>query len=245
VAAGVLFIIATVANVVGTQLSYPITRDPDYLTAISLSAGMVAAGALLELIAAAACAGIAICLFLVLSKWSTGLAMGSVVFRTIETILYIIGVVSLLSMLTVSQQFITASAVDRSSIQATGDLLLTIRAQVIVPAVLAFSLGALMYYYLLFRSQLIPSWLSIWGIVAIILTIGACVLSWFNRNPLTTYTIALLPIAVQEMVLAAWLIVRGFRASALAAGDMRRSSSSADGRPSNNTSKGTDIERAA
>jgi hypothetical protein len=217
VAAGLLFVIATVANVVGTQLSSPITSDSEYLTRISLNSQMVEAGALLELIAALACAGIAISLYSVLRKWNTGLALGSVVFRTIEAIMYIVGVVSLLSLLTVSQQFTTAAPSERASIQATGDLLLTIRGQVVAPAVLAFSLGAFMYYYLFFRSDLIPRWLSGWGIVAVILTMGACVLSWFSRSPLTTYTIALLPIAVQEIALAVWLIVRGFNSSALGA----------------------------
>ena len=76
---------------------------------------------------------------------------------------------------------------DHASIQATGDLLLTIRSQVVVPAVLALSPGAFMYYYLFFRSGLIPRWLSGWGIAAIVLTMGACVSSWFSRSPLIAY----------------------------------------------------------
>jgi hypothetical protein len=78
-------------------------------------------------------------------------------------------------------------------------------------------LGAFTYYYLFFRSDLIPRWLSGWGIAAIVLTMGACVSSWFSRSPLTAYIFALLRIAVQEMALAVWLIVRGFNMSALGA----------------------------
>jgi hypothetical protein len=107
---------------------------------------------------------------------------------------------------------------DRASFQAVGDSLLEVREQAALAGVLAFSLGALMYYYLLYRSRLIPRWLSGWGVVAIILTIAAWLSALFSHSPLTTYVIAVLPIAAQEMVLAVWLIAKGFSSSALQPG---------------------------
>jgi hypothetical protein len=82
-----------------------------------------------------------------------------------------------------------------------------------VLAVFAFSLGAFMYYYLFFRSRLIPRWLSGWGIAAIILITAACVLALFNDNPVSGYILLAFPIFLQEMVLAVWLIVKGFNPS--------------------------------
>jgi Domain of unknown function (DUF4386) len=215
VTAGVLFIVATSASILGTQLSSPILTDLDYLTAISANPSLVSTGALLELFAAGACAAIAVSLYPLLRRWNARLALGSVVFRTIEAVMYVVGVVSLLSLVTLSQQFTAAAAAERAAIQAMAGSLLAVRQQTIVPAVFAFSVGALMYYYVLYRSRLIPRWLSGWGIGAIVLTIVACLLAWFSRNPLTTYTIILVPIAVQEMVFALWLIAKGFSASAL------------------------------
>ena len=81
--------------------------------------------------------------------------------------------------------------------------------------VFAFCLGAFMYYYLFFQSRLVPRWLSAFGIVAIILMFAACVLSLFSGDPITGYIPLVLPIAVQEMVLAVWLIVKGFNPSAI------------------------------
>ena len=67
-----------------------------------------------------------------------------------------------------------------------------------------------LYYCLFYRSRLIPRWLSVWGIAAVILGTAACVLALYGDNPTTDYAPLFLPIAVQEMVLAVWLIAKGF-----------------------------------
>ena len=154
----------------------------------------------------------------VLKKWNAGLALGSVVFRTIETAFYMVGLVSLMSLLTLGQQFTTAAAADRTSLQAIGNLLVSVRDHAALLAVFAFCLGAFMYYYLFFQSRLIPRWLSGFGIVAIILMMVACVLALFSGNRITSYIPLAAPIFLQEMVLAVWLIVKGFNPSAIASG---------------------------
>ena len=212
---GVIFIIATVASLVAATL-VPVLTGADYLTRFSAHTNQVAAGALLYLIGYFACAGIAVVMYPVLKKWNAGLALGSVVFRTIETAFYMVGVVSLLSLLTLGQQFTTAGAADRTSFQAIGNSLVRVRDHAGLLAVFAFCLGAFMYYYLFFQSRLIPRWLSGFGIVAIILMMVACVLALFSGNRITSYIPLAAPIAVQEMVLGIWLIVKGFNPSAIA-----------------------------
>jgi len=212
---GVIFIIATVASLVAATL-VPVLTGADYLTRFSAHTNQVAAGALLYLIGYFACAGIAVVMYPVLKKWNAGLALGSVVFRTIETAFYMVGVVSLLSLLTLGQQFTTAGAADRTSFQAIGNSLVRVRDHAGLLAVFAFCLGAFMYYYLFFQSRLIPRWLSGFGIVAIILMMAACVLALFSGNRITSYIPLAFPIFLQEMVLAVWLIAKGFNPSAVA-----------------------------
>ncbi len=127
-----------------------------------------------------------------------------------------VGLVCLLSLLTLSQQFTTAGAADPTSLQAIGNLLVSVRDNAALVAVFAFCLGAFMYYYLFFQSRLIPRWLSGFGIVAIILMMAACVSALFSGNRITSYIPLAAPIAVQEMVLAVWLIVKGFNPSVIA-----------------------------
>jgi hypothetical protein len=216
--AGVLLITATVASVLGTGLSKPLLTGTGYLTRVSANATQVTAGVLLELIAAGACAGIAISMYPVLKDRGAGLALGSVVFRTMEGLMYVVAAVGLLSVLALSQRFTRAEVADRAWLQGIGDSLLDVREQASLAGVFAFSIGALMYYYLFYLSRLIPRWLSGWGIIAILMTTGSCLLALFSHSPLTTYTILLLPIATQEMVLAVWLIAKGFSSPAVGSG---------------------------
>lgn len=210
---GVIFIIATVTNFLAASLM-PAVTGTDYLIRFSVHANQVATGALLYLIAHFACAGIAIAMYPVLKERNAGLALGSVVFRTIEAAFYMVGLVSLLSLLTLGQQFTAAGAADRALLQAIGGSLVSVHDHAGLLAVFAFCLGAFMYYYLFFQSRLIPLWLSGWGIVASILMMTACVLALFSGNRITSYIPLAAPIALQEMVLAVWLIVKGFNVSA-------------------------------
>ncbi|HEY2598496.1 MAG TPA: DUF4386 family protein, partial [Candidatus Dormibacteraeota bacterium] len=88
---GVLLITATAAILVATQLSKPLLGEADYLSSVSANSTQVTAGVLLEVIAAFTSVGIAVSLYPVLRKWHVGLALGAVVFRTIEAVMYLAG----------------------------------------------------------------------------------------------------------------------------------------------------------
>ena len=212
---GVLFILATLT---GPFLATPLTPDltgTDYLTQFSAHFNQAAGGVLLWIISAFTGGGIAIAMYPILKERNAGLALGSVIFRTIEAAFYLIGKVSLLSLLTLSQQFTIAGDTDRAVLQAIGNLLVNLHDHSGLVAVFAFCLGGWMYYYALFQSRLIPRWLSGFGIVAMILLNAACILSLFSGNRITSYFLLAAPIAVQEIILGVWLIVKGFNPSAI------------------------------
>jgi hypothetical protein len=130
--------------------------------------------------------------------------------------MYIAAVVSLLSLVTLSRHFVAAGAADRAALQAIGDALRSVREHATLAGVVAFSPGACMYYALFFQARLIPRWLAGWGIAASVLMLAACVLAVFSDRYVTGYAPLILPIAVQEMVLAVWLLVKGFNPAARA-----------------------------
>ena len=82
-------------------------------------------------------------------------------------------------------------------------------------APIVFSLGSLMFYYLLYKSKLIPRWLSGWGIIGATLFLASAFLPLLSYVSSTTLVYLHLTGAVNQMVLAAWLIVKGFNSSAI------------------------------
>jgi len=209
---GVLFIIATVASI-STFVFVGFLDAPDYLVNVSANENQVLGGMFLELIWALAVVGIPVMLFPILKKHNETLALGFFSFRLIEAVFTIVRTIGLLLLLTLSQEFVQAGALDASYYQILGTLLIAARdwAFKIGPG-FAFSLSALILNYVLYKSKLIPRWLSGWGFVGATLCFASYLLQFFSIN----LDILFLPIAVQEMVFALWLIVKGFNPSAIA-----------------------------
>lgn len=216
---GALFIVCTVASILGPTLAIS-ANSPDYLNQLAGNPDQIITAALLEFIWAAAGAGIAIGLYPLLRKYNGALALGSVGCRVVENVFVLIGTLSLLSLLTLSQEFIAAGSPEASSFQTLGAMLLAFRDwQYHVISGLAFSLGVLMYYAILYRSNLIPRWLSGWGVLGAILSLAATVLASFSRDfgLASAHTYLHIPIGLQELAFAVWLIAKGFDPSAVAA----------------------------
>ena len=214
ITAGALFILATSAAVSAAAL-LPALTGADYLTGVATHPHQVAASAILYLVAAGTSVGIAIALYPVLKKFNAALALGSVVFRTIEAVFYTAAVVSLLSILTLGQDLATAPAADRAAFQTVGDSMLAAREHASLAGVFAFIVGAFMYYVVFYRSRLVPRWLSGFGIVAVLAMLTGCLLALFSNSDVTGYKLLVAPIFVQEMVFAVWLLVKGFSPSPL------------------------------
>ncbi|HEU4674176.1 MAG TPA: DUF4386 domain-containing protein [Candidatus Limnocylindrales bacterium] len=215
VAAGMLLVVATLAAIVGSALYRPFVGDPVDPTTVAGNTTPIFAGALLQLIGYAACPAIAIALYPVLRRYSEPLALGSVAFRVVEATFYSMGVIGLLLLVSVSQDAVQAGATGSSQFAQSAAVLLAGRDLVgSVAGVSFFALGGLLYYWVFFESAIVPRWLSGWGLIAAVMSLGGALLVLFQVVvPMSTGHILLnLPIAVQEMVLAGWLIVRGFDA---------------------------------
>lgn len=210
---GVLFIIATAAGALNVVILGPILEGPDYLTNVSVNENQVEIGALLDLIMICAIVGIPAMLFPILKKVDEALALGYVVARIIEVVPFVVGVVSLLSLLTVSQEFVIAEATDASRFQALGTLLLTVSDWTfLIGSAIFFSITALILNYLLYQSKLVPRLISAWGLIGGILWLAGGLLTLFGIDQVMFLAA---PIAVQEMVFAVWLIIKGFNPSTI------------------------------
>jgi hypothetical protein len=209
---GVLFITATVSSLLSGVFSGSID-DPDYLTAVSANENQVLIGVLLMLALVASVVAIPIVMFPILKKHSESLALGYVGVRIFEGFFDVViyGIAPLL-LLTLSQEFVKAGAPDASYHQTSGALLLAVKDWSHVLENFPYGLGALIFNYLLYKSKLIPRWLSVWGLIGATLMLVTGLLRMFD--PSLVYLA--LPILLYEMVLAVWLIVKGFNPSAIA-----------------------------
>jgi len=215
---GALFITATVAFSLSIVLLEPVLGTTDFLTQVSRSNTRVAAGVLLELVNHVAVVGIAVVIYPVLRKFSGRLALGYVAGRSIEAVLFAIGTMHLLTLVFLSQEFAAAGTPPAPHFETMAAVLLAGHDwDTATLAFIAFGLGALMLNYVLYRSRLVPRWISTFGLIAAgsILAARLMLISGLELSPAIVTGLDA-PIFLQEMVFAIWLIVKGFDASVLA-----------------------------
>lgn len=221
---GVLYIIGTVTGILSVVFSTPILDGPDFLIKVSANENQFVIAALFVLLMGLALAMVPVMMFSILKEHNQALALGYVVFRgALETMTYVAMVITWLFLLIVGREYVAAGAPDASHFQTMGALLRDGHDAISPILIIVFSLGALMLYYLLYQSKLIPRWISGWGFVAILLHLAAGFLIMFHlMSAFSTINIVVnLPIALQEMVMAVWLIAKGFNPSAVASGSAR------------------------
>jgi hypothetical protein len=217
---GALFIIGTIAGVLSVFFTSSILNDPDYLIKVSANANQIALGALFVLTMGVALAMVPVVIYPVLKKHNEVLALGYVVFRgALETITYLVIVISWLLLIALGQEVVTAGTPNAPYFHTLGNLILKTAEIGATTTAIIFPLGALMFYVVLYQSRLIPRWLSGWGLVGVTLHLfaaGLAGLFGLTNSMSTIQSVLALPIFLQEMVMAVWLIVIGFNPSAIA-----------------------------
>jgi hypothetical protein len=208
--AGVLFILATASGVAAAAISLPMEEAPNVLAQFSTQNQLVKLSAFLQILMAFSCAGIGLALFPILKARAEKLALPAAGFRLLESGTQILIASSPILILALSQSPVLLS--DPGSIEAFAHAIQTASGWLADgPMLLAWCTAALIYYSVFYRYQFIPRWLSGWGLVGITLTITFSLMRIFSFQTDNTWLpfAANLPIALQEMVFAIWLIVRG------------------------------------
>jgi hypothetical protein len=215
---GVLYIVGTIAGILSLVFTSPILEEADYLTHVAANPNQIVSGALFVLTMGLALAMVAVLVFPILKRYNEALAVGYVVFRgALEAVMYLVLVIGWLALPLIGQEYVKASPADAAYFQSLGDFFLAAHDQIGHVLTIVFILGALMFYYVLYQSKLVPRWLSGWGLLAAIPYFVAGVLGLFSLlSPMSsTEMVLVLPLALQEMVLAVWLIVKGFNSASV------------------------------
>jgi hypothetical protein len=209
-AVGTLFLVATIAGGIGLWLQESVVGGDDYLTAAA-HPDRLATGVLLQLVMGVAVVAIAVVIYPVLRRGTERLAMAYVVARALEAVVYVVGATGVLALITVSEKYVAAQ--DGTAYAALGQLVKAERdwsGHAILDAAV-FTVGALVLNAALYRSHLVPNWLSVWGLAGAVAYLAAGVLVLYGLEPLSTPQALLeAPLFLQEIALALWLILKGF-----------------------------------
>src|SRR5918999_5254789 len=208
--AGVLYLITFASAIPAVFLLDPVLSDPAYIVGPGADA-QVRFGAFLDLVNALACIGTAVALFSVVKRQHQGFALGFVTTRIFEAAVIVIGVVSLLAIVTLRQD--PPAGADEATMVAIGQSLVAVRdwtfllGPSLMPALNAFLLG-----YLMYRSRLVPRLIPTIGLVGAPLLLLSTLGTLLGVNqPTSVWTgIATLPIFLWELSLGLWLTFRGF-----------------------------------
>jgi hypothetical protein len=208
--AGVFYILATVAPImtypfIGFLMQESGGESPaDFLTQIVTYDARVIIGGLIELIYALAVVGIIATLHPLMKKQRPVLSLSFFSLRFMEAIGVMLHSIILFCLVSVSRAFVGIEMVD---LHLFGELLLAAREWIfLIGSGIIWSLSALILNVLLYQSQLLPRWISAWGLIGAALSFTAYGLQFFNIHLSELFY---LPIGVQEMVFAGWLIVKG------------------------------------
>jgi hypothetical protein len=207
--AGVLYLI-TFISIPRLFLYGPVLNDPNYIVS-SLSDAGVLWGVMLEMIVALAIVGTGVALFPVLKRHNEGVALGFVAARVFEAGIIVVGIISLLSIVTLRQDLGAAAGADAASLVTIGQALVAIQnwtfliGQGLMPGVNALLLG-----YLMYRSGLVPRVIPVLGLIGAPLIISSVVGQMFGINEQVSVWsgIAVIPIFLWELSLGVWLVVR-------------------------------------
>ncbi|HEY5141638.1 MAG TPA: DUF4386 domain-containing protein, partial [Methylococcales bacterium] len=155
-------------------------------------------------------------LYPVLRKASKELAMGMVLFRgALEGICYFMSTLGFLTLVALGNEYIATGA-DSAALQSMGNVLYQFQDRLAAVGPLFFLIGATCLYLSFYRTRLIPRWLSVWGLIGVVTYMASSLLKFFNMDPGIGFYLEMV-LAPQEMVMAIWLIVKGFNPSAIAA----------------------------
>jgi Domain of unknown function (DUF4386) len=198
----------------------PVLSDPGYIVGSGADT-RVLAGGLLDMVNALACIATAVVLFTVVKRQSETLALGFVASRLLEAAIIAIGVVSLFAVVTLRQDLAGTAGADEAALVTVGASLVAVYEWTFLfgPNVLA-AVNGLLLGTLMYRSGLVPRAIPLMGLIGGPLLLASVVGVVFGAHDLDAgqHVIAAAPIALWELSLGVYLVVKGFKPSRITVG---------------------------
>lgn len=205
--AGILFLLQLIPYYIGHDyILGSILYNSDYLSQVYEHKNLISIAVLLELTSAFSFIGFSVILFQYLKKVNLIIAIINIGLRFVEFGIIILSEIKLMVLVATSEQF--NSTENNLVIQLIADSILAEWEWTTLIYMIIFCLNALLFYYLLYRSHLIPRFISIWGFIGALIALFAPLLLMFgwSAGGMMLYIL----IGFNELFLAVWLIIKGF-----------------------------------
>ncbi|MET4097303.1 DUF4386 domain-containing protein [Arthrobacter sp. UYCu712] len=213
VVTGVLFLLTEVGAIAGAALYTPILSGADYITSAGAD-DTILLGALFELLLVIAAVGTAVALYPILKRQNEGVALAFVAARVLEAAVILVGILSLLSIVTLRRQFAGTPDADSATLSTIGSSLVALHDWTFLFGP-NFALGAasLLLASLMYSSRLVPRAIAVLGLVGGVLVLISAIAVMFGvyEQMSNLGLVVALPVFAWELTLAVWLIVKGFR----------------------------------
>jgi len=214
VVVGVLIWVSNLVTLVGSAIAGTIPNSAAALTGMYPHATQEVVGTLIAHVNDAAIIGYAVLLFPVLARYSQGLALGYAAFKIVEAVLLLAGAAALLSVIDLSQSYLAAGGSDAASFRASAELALAQQFWAGRLAALAYLVATPVLCFVLYRTRLVPRFISVWGFAAVaMLAIGLAMGVGDPTRGFEPGQLLVIPIILWELTFATWLIVKGLGAS--------------------------------
>ncbi len=210
---GVLFALTFVTSIAGLLLYDPVLNDADYILGTGADT-RVQLGALCEIFLAITNIGTAVVLFPIARRQSESAALGYVASRVVESIVILVGVISLLSVVTLREDFAGAGA-DAGSLTLAGQSLVAIHDWTFLfgPG-FCVGVNGLLLGYLFYKSGLVPRWMAMFGLVGGPLIFASAIAVLFGAYEQDgLHFVFSIPEIIFEFSITIFTIVKGFRPS--------------------------------
>jgi hypothetical protein len=225
VMAGVLYLLGTVfgvlSGVIGGEVisSFSIGKPlagADMMALVVANPSQITGGAFFILMMGISLIAMTVFLYPIFRKDSEELAMGMVLFRgALEGTFYFLSTLGFLVLVLLGNEY-SATGADSAALLSMGNVLYQFQGRLAPVGPIFFLIGATCLYLSFYRTRLIPRWLTVWGLIGVVAYMASALLKYFNLDTGGFGFYLEMVLAPQEMVMAVWLIVKGFNPSAIA-----------------------------
>ena len=212
---GWLFIVAAVSSIIGLKLYDPILSDNNFIVSANNHYNQIIFGAINELILVVSATGTGIMLYPLLKRYNESMGIGYLSFRMLEAVFIMIGLLSILTVLSISESYVDGAITDKANAQNLGLSFISLHKWTFMLGPnFMLSINTFIYSFVFYKTKIIPSNLARLGLLASFLIMTAAILELFGViQQISTWGILLaLPIALYEMTLAIYLITKGTKA---------------------------------